>query len=219
MTIINTVIIRPLGLCDYETCWKAMQEFTNHRTETTPDEIWVVEHPPIFTQGQNGKPEHLLNPGNIPVIQVDRGGQVTYHGPGQLVVYPLIDMKRKGLNVREMVTVLEKSTIDLLKKYSITAVAKCEAPGVYVDNKKICSVGLRIRRGCTFHGLALNVNMDLEPFSRINPCGFSNLEMTQIVDFTTPLDIMSTGYELVEYLIANLRYTNALYSETLSSTK
>lgn len=205
----NIVFIRTLGLHDYQDCWQQMQAFTNHRTDETPDEIWLVEHPPVFTQGQNGKPEHLLHPGSIPVIQVDRGGQVTYHGPGQLVVYPLVNLKRKKLNVRNIVTILEKSVIQLLEKYGISAVAKCDAPGVYVDNKKICSLGLRIRRGCSFHGLALNVNMDLEPFSRINPCGFSELKMTQLSELAPDVDIEIIGQQLLDYLIKNLGYTSA----------
>jgi lipoyl(octanoyl) transferase len=202
----ETVIVRSLGLQDYQTCWQSMQKFTNERNETTQDEIWLVEHPAVFTQGQSGKPEHVLNPGSIPIVQVDRGGQVTYHGPGQLVAYVLVDLKRKKLNVREIVTVLEKSVVQCLADYDIHAAARADAPGVYVDNKKICSVGLRIRRGCTFHGLALNVNMDLEPFSRINPCGYPELKMTQISDFKNPIDVSTTGEQLVAYLIENLRY-------------
>lgn len=193
----NTITIRTLGQQDYQTCWQAMQEFTNRRDETTPDEIWVVEHPPVYTLGQNGKPEHLLHPGEIPVIKVDRGGQVTYHGPGQIVVYPLIDLKRRKLNVRDIVTLLEKSVIELLQQHGITATAKCEAPGVYVDNKKIASIGLRIRRGCSFHGLAFNVAMDLEPFSRINPCGFKGLEMTQLSTFDPAVNVVTIAEELV----------------------
>jgi lipoyl(octanoyl) transferase len=206
----DSIIIRQLGMQDYQTCWQAMQTFTNQRTEETSDEIWLLEHYPVFTQGQNGKPEHLLNPGNIPVIQVDRGGQVTYHGPGQLVVYPLVDLKRKKINVREMVTILEKSVIALLNQYHATAYAKCEAPGVYIDNKKICSIGLRIRRGCSFHGLALNVAMDLTPFSRINPCGFKTLEMTQISEFNPSINLEMVGQHLLAYLIQNLGYTTRL---------
>lgn len=209
----NSVCIRWLGLLDYQQCWHAMREFTDHRTENTQDEIWVVEHPPVFTQGQNGKPEHLLNPGNIPVIHTDRGGQVTYHGPGQLVVYPLIDLKRKKLNVRETVTLLEKSVIQLLQAYQIQATTQCKAPGVYVNNKKICSLGLRIRRGCSFHGIALNLDMDLGPFSRINPCGYAGLTMTQLSDFVRPVNIKQVGQKLIEYLIVNLRYTNSHSSE------
>lgn len=204
----NTVIIRFLDQQDYLTCWQAMQAFTNQRNEETTDEIWFLQHPPVFTQGQNGKPEHVLNPGNIPVIPVDRGGQVTYHGPGQLVAYPLIDLKRKKLNVRQIVTLLENSVIQLLKNYQITASAKPDAPGVYTENKKICSIGLRIRRGCSYHGLALNVAMDLEPFSRINPCGFAKLEMTQIANTQPTVEMNQVASQLADYLILNLGYTD-----------
>jgi lipoyl(octanoyl) transferase len=209
----NSVIIRLLGRQDYQTCWHAMQEFTKQRDETTPDEIWLLEHNPVFTQGQNGKPEHLLNPGQIPVIHVDRGGQVTYHGPGQLVAYILVDLKRKKFNIREIVSILENSVIQLLADFQITATAKRTAPGVYVNDKKICSIGLRIRRGCSYHGLALNVAMDLEPFSRINPCGFQSLEMTQLHDFFSKIEIKSAETKLVDYLIANLRYTDTLIAK------
>ncbi len=208
----NTVIVRTLGLQDYLATWLAMQQFTNNRDTDTADEIWVLEHPPVFTQGQNGKPEHILSPGNIPVIQTDRGGQVTYHGPGQLIVYTLLDLKRKKLNARTIVTLLEQSVIQLLAHYTIAANAKCEAPGVYVANKKICSIGLRIRRGCSFHGLALNVAMDLDPFLLINPCGFPQLKMTQITALANTAKITSVGSKLVEHLIANLGYTNKLIS-------
>lgn len=203
--------IRWKGLQDYTTCWQAMQDFTNQRTPETTDEIWLLEHHPVFTQGQNGKPEHVLNPGNIPIVQTDRGGQVTYHGPGQLMVYTLIDLKRKHLNVRELVTNLEKSVIDLLAEYNITAVAKREAPGVYVDGKKICSIGLRIRRGCAYHGIAFNIAMDLEPFTRINPCGFTQLEMTQFSTLGGPNNTELAGRQLVNYLMKNLVYTHANY--------
>lgn len=206
----NTVVIRYLGREDYVKSWQAMQQFTNQRDENSLDEIWALEHPPVFTQGQNGKAEHLLSPGNIPVIPVDRGGQVTYHGPGQLVIYTLIDIKRKKINVREIVTLLEKSVIQLLSDYQINAAAKCKAPGVYVENKKICSIGLRIRRGCAFHGLALNVTMDLEPFTRINPCGFSGLEMTQLSALYPEVNMNIVANQLVEYLIENLGYNNSL---------
>lgn len=207
----DTVIIRSLGLCAYEHVWQAMRNFTHQRTEDTLDEIWLLEHPSIFTQGQNGQQKHVLNPGIIPVIHVDRGGQITYHGPGQLVVYPLINIQRKRLNVREIVSILEKSVIQLLTEYAITATTQCDAPGVYVNAQKICSIGLRIRRGCTFHGLALNVDMDLQPFTRIHPCGFSNLTMTQMANFTKPHDIISTGKRLLKYLIQNLRYTTVCH--------
>ena len=161
----NTIITRYLGCQDYLSIWQDMQRFTDQRDADTPDEIWVVEHPPIFTQGQNGKAEHILSPGNIKVIKVDRGGQVTYHGPGQLLSYTLIDLKRKKLNVRQMVSILEDSIVYLLLNHGIQATTQCKAPGVYVNDKKIASIGLRIRRGCSFHGLALNVAMDLEPFT------------------------------------------------------
>lgn len=206
-----TVIIRHLpGLQDYTLTWQAMQQFTQQRNEQTPDEIWTLEHPAVFTQGQNGKAEHLLAPGAIPVLQVDRGGQVTYHGPGQLIVYTLIDLKRKRLNVREIVTLLEQSVLQLLADDHIQASTQCKAPGVYVEGKKICSVGLRIRRGCSFHGLALNVRMDLEPFSRIHPCGFATLEMTQLSALHSSVDIKTTAYKLVGHLTTNLGYTNPI---------
>jgi len=172
----TTLHIRHLGQQDYESVWHAMQHYTDTRNSDSPDELWIVEHPPVFTQGQAGKSEHILNPGDIPVIQVDRGGQVTYHGPGQLVVYPLLDIKRSKVGVRQLVTHIEQSIIDMLAKYAITAYAKADAPGVYVDERKIASLGLRIRKGCSFHGLALNVDMDLAPFRRINPCGYAGLE-------------------------------------------
>jgi lipoyl(octanoyl) transferase len=204
----DTLITRYLGCQDYLSIWQDMQHFTDQRDEDTPDEIWVVEHPPIFTQGQNGKAEQILSPGNIKVIKVDRGGQVTYHGPGQLLAYTLIDLKRKKLNVRQMVSILEDSVVHLLSMHGIQAATQCKAPGVYVNGKKIASVGLRIRRGCSFHGLALNVAMDLEPFTRINPCGFMELEMTQISDFDKMTNINAVATELVGCLITNLGYTN-----------
>lgn len=207
----DTVIVRNLGVQDYLATWLAMQQFTNKRDLDTTDEIWVLEHPPVFTQGQNGKPEHILSPGTIPVIQTDRGGQVTYHGPGQLIVYTLIDLKRKKLNTRQIVTLLEESVVQLLASYHIQAKAKCEAPGVYVENKKICSIGLRIRRGCTFHGLALNIEMNLDPFLAINPCGFPELKMTQMTEINKTVKFTSVGVKLVKHLIANLGYTNHSY--------
>jgi lipoyl(octanoyl) transferase len=216
MNAASKVITRLLGLQDYQTCWQAMRQFTDQRNENTCDEIWLLEHHPVFTQGQNGKAEHLLNPGTIPIINVDRGGQVTYHGPGQLVVYVLVDLRRKKINVREIVTILEKSIIDLLAHYGVTAFSKSTAPGVYVDNKKICSVGLRIRKGCSYHGLAFNVAMDLEPFSRINPCGFKQLEMTQLANFINPIEIKTVEMQLVDYLIKNLGYNDSLVKTGLN---
>jgi len=201
--IMNTTI-RYLGFQDYLTCWQAMRDFTDQRQDDTPDEIWLLEHPAVFTQGQNGKPEHLLNPGNIPVVPIDRGGQITYHGPGQLIAYTLINLKRRKLNIREFVTLLEKSVVALLNDYQIPAIAKCEAPGVYVNHEKICSIGLRVRRGCSYHGLALNVNMDLTPFSQINPCGFRELKMTQIANLAKADNMVDTGTKLSQLLIHHL---------------
>lgn len=172
--------VQDLGLRGYREVWRAMSDFTDRRLPAERDQLWLVEHPPVFTQGQAGKPEHLLLPGDIPVVQTDRGGQVTYHGPGQLVAYPLMDLRRLGMGVRDMVTALEQTLVTLLESYGIEACSKPDAPGVYVEAAKIASLGLRVRRGCSFHGLALNVAMDLEPFGRINPCGYAGLAMTQI---------------------------------------
>jgi lipoyl(octanoyl) transferase len=176
------VIVRHLGLVEYEPTWRAMQRFTEERTQDTPDEIWFLEHPPVFTLGMNAKREHVLAPGDIPVVQIDRGGQVTYHGPGQLVVYPLIDLRRAKLGIRELVTALEVSVINYAASFGVTAECRRNAPGVYVDDRKLASVGIRVRRGASFHGLAMNVNLDLEPFNRINPCGYAGLEMTRLTD-------------------------------------
>lgn len=176
------ITIRQLGLQDYEITWQAMQRFTLDRTPETDDQIWIVEHFPVYTLGLNGKREHLLNTGSIPVVQTDRGGQVTYHGPGQLVVYPLLNLKRRGLGVRPLVTLLEQTMIDTLAYYGIDALARPEAPGVYVDGKKIGSIGVRIRNNCCYHGLSLNNAMDLTPFKFINPCGYAGLEVTQLAD-------------------------------------
>lgn len=175
-----TIVVRTLDRQEYVPLWHAMQRFTETRDAETPDEIWFTEHPPVFTLGLNADRSHLLTPGDIPVVPVDRGGQVTYHGPGQLMIYPLIDLKRSGIGVRDLVTALEQSVIDLLEGHTIEAVARADAPGVYVDGRKVASVGLRIRRGASFHGMALNIDVDLEPFSRINPCGFDDLEVTDL---------------------------------------
>ncbi len=199
--------VRELGLQAYEPVWHAMQDFTNQRTVDTADELWLVQHPPVFTQGQAGKAEHLLLPGDIPVVQVDRGGQVTYHGPGQLVAYPLVDVRRLGLGVRELVSRIEQSLIDLLAGYGVSAEARADAPGVYVNGAKIASLGLRIRRGCSFHGLALNVDMDLQPFQRINPCGYAGLAMTQLADHVAgPLAMAEVSARLREQLVKHLGY-------------
>lgn len=183
-----------------------MREFTDRRDEHTHSELWLVEHPPVYTQGQAGKPEHLLAPGDIPVVQTDRGGQVTYHGPGQLVAYLLLRLKQTGLGVRGLVSVMENSIIELLAQEGIAAEARADAPGVYVDGRKVASLGLRIRRGCSYHGLALNVDMDLAPFARINPCGYKGLEVTQLRDLGSPLTLDQTGRALVEILCEQLGF-------------
>ncbi|PVX42737.1 lipoyl(octanoyl) transferase [Pasteurella langaaensis DSM 22999] len=209
--------IRQLGTQNYETVWQKMQDFTDNRDENTPDEIWLVQHPSVFTQGQAGKPEHLLNPTSIPVVQSDRGGQITYHGLGQQIMYVLIDIKRqkaegKDLNVRQLVTALEQSVVQTLADYGVSAYPKADAPGVYVNvngqEKKICSLGLRIRRGCSFHGLALNINMDLSPFHNINPCGYAGLEMCQLADFVEPAQVNCdlVSPKLVAHVVKILGY-------------
>lgn len=177
--LLERITLRQLGLQPYEPVSRAMHDFTDSRTAETQDEIWLVEHPKVFTQGQAGKAEHVLFPGDIPVIQSDRGGQVTYHGPGQQIMYVMVDIKRRKIGVRQLVTAIEQTVVDTLAFFDIDAYPKADAPGVYVDGKKICSLGLRIRKGCSLHGLALNIDMDLEPFQRINPCGYAGLQMTQ----------------------------------------
>jgi len=192
--------VRNLGLMAYEPVWRAMQAFTDERDENTADELWLVEHPPVFTQGQAGRAEHILAPGDIPVIQVDRGGQVTYHGPGQIVAYPLIDIKRLGVGVRELVKGIEQAIIDVLKSYGVDAGLIAGAPGVYIDGVKIASLGLRIRKGRSFHGLSFNINMDLEPFQRINPCGFQGLQVTNL----SALAEVGSMAEVEDRLVAGL---------------
>jgi lipoyl(octanoyl) transferase len=182
-------VIRHLGLVDYLPTWRAMQRFTEARGVATPDEIWFLEHPPVFTLGLNASRAHLLAPGDIPVVQIDRGGQVTYHGPGQLVVYPLLDLKRLGLGVRDFVTALERGVIELAARFGIAAECQRHAPGVYVAGRKLASVGVRVRRAGSYHGLALNVALDLEPFRRINPCGYQGLQMTQLADLGGPRSV------------------------------
>lgn len=200
--------VRRLGLMDYERVWHAMQAFTNHRDTQTPDELWLVQHPPVFTQGQAGKAEHILAPGDIPVIQVDRGGQVTYHGPGQIVAYPLIDIKRLGMGVRELVRGIEQAIIQVLNSYDIQAGLIAGAPGVYIDGVKIASLGLRIRKGKSFHGLAFNIDMDLEPFQRINPCGFQGLQVTQLSALANEVRISDVEERLLVRLAAVLGYND-----------
>ncbi|HGV0043092.1 TPA: lipoyl(octanoyl) transferase LipB [Enterobacter ludwigii] len=205
----DKILVRHLGLQPYEPVSQAMHDFTDSRDDTTPDEIWLVEHLPVFTQGQAGKAEHLLMTGDIPVIQSDRGGQVTYHGPGQQVMYVLLNLKRRKLGVRELVTLLEQTVVNTLAEYGIEAHPRPDAPGVYVGESKICSLGLRIRKGCSFHGLALNINMDLTPFQRINPCGYAGMEMTQMrqwVESATPENIRPVLLKNVLALLNNPSY-------------
>jgi len=198
------ILVKNLGRSDYLETWRAMQDFTNARDQDTADELWITEHPPVFTQGLNGRAEHLLAPGDIPVVQIDRGGQVTYHGPGQLVLYCLLDITRLGLGVKGLVALIETSVIDLLQGYHITAQGRPGAPGVYVGAAKIAALGLRIRKGCCYHGLSLNVDMDLEPFTRINPCGYQGLAVTQLLDFGVSDDVEAVGQNLANILTGYL---------------
>lgn len=198
----TTAIVRELGRQPYEPVWRAMQRFTDTRGTDGTDELWVVEHDPVFTLGQAGKPEHVLAPGDIPVVQVDRGGQVTYHGPGQLVVYPLLNLPRLKIGVREYVCKIEQSIIDTLGDWNIEAVRRDGAPGVYVNDAKIAALGIRVRRGCTFHGLAFNVAMDLEPFQRINPCGYAGLQVVSLADLGGPSSPRAVAPMLLENLAA-----------------
>lgn len=204
----TAVTIRELGRCDYPPVWQAMQAFTDQRCATTQDEIWLLEHHPVFTQGQAGKAEHLLATGEIPVVQTDRGGQVTYHGPGQLVAYVLIDLRRKGLGARDLVSRLEQTLVATLATLAIEAAPRADAPGVYTGNRKIASLGLRIRKGCSFHGLALNIDMDLTPFQRINPCGYAGLTMSQVKDFVNCPDPATITADLINHLCRELGYTD-----------
>ncbi len=206
-------VCRWLGLVDYRTTWQEMMDFTDRRGPESEDEIWILEHPPVYTLGLNGRLEHLLAPGSIPVISTDRGGQVTYHGPGQLIVYPLIALARRGMGPRRLVRLLEQSTIDCLGDFGILAHGRIEAPGVYVESRKIASIGLRIRRGASYHGLALNVSNDLGPFRGIDPCGFRGLEMTRVVDCGGPADLREVGRHLEAHLRSRLR---SLPAETAS---
>lgn len=201
------LIVRQLNRQDYEPVWQAMQHYTDTRDENAADEIWLVEHNPVFTQGQAGKEEHLLMTGDIPVVKVDRGGQVTYHGPGQQVLYVLFNLRRLKIGVRELVTWLEETVIDTLNDFGIKAYAKADAPGVYVDEKKIASLGLRVRRGCSFHGLALNIDMDMEPFLRINPCGYAGMEMLQTKQINGPQTLEEASTGLVKHLVKKLGTT------------
>ena len=203
-------LVRRLGCEPYEPVFRAMQEFTDRRDAATPDEIWLLEHRPVFTLGMNADPAHVLAPGDIPVVRVDRGGQVTYHGPGQLVIYLLLDLKRAGLGVRDLVTALERTVIQYVSRYGITADTRPKAPGVYVGDQKLASVGIRVRRGASYHGLSLNVQMDLEPFRRINPCGHEGLAVTQLSALGAPADVPRVAAEVVPDLLQMLsRNTHA----------
>lgn len=207
-------VLRDLGHVEYLATWRAMRAFTDARTEATRDEIWFLEHPPVFTLGQMGKLQHLLAPGDIPVIQTDRGGQVTYHGPGQLVVYPLIDLRRLRLGIRALVEALELGIVETLQDFGIAALNRRTAPGVYtVDGRKLASLGLRVRHGCTYHGLAFNVAMNLEPFDRINPCGYPGLRMTQVKDLGGPTAIALVAAHLKPHLVKALGYNWPCSSE------
>ena len=206
---VRRALIRRLGLVEYEPTWRAMQRFTDERDEATPDEIWFLEHPPVFTLGMNASAAHVLAPGDIPVVQIDRGGQVTYHGPGQLVVYPLIDLRRAGLGIRDLVTALERSVIELAAERGVVAIARRDAPGVYVDGKKLASVGIRVRRHSSYHGLAMNVSLDLEPFERINPCGYQGLQMTQFAELGGPGSVAAAADALEPHLLRALRFAAA----------
>lgn len=202
----QSLIVRQLGRQDYVPVWRAMKEFTDQRDELTADELWFIEHEPVFTQGQAGKAEHVLNPGDIPVIQVDRGGQVTYHGPGQLVVYLLLDVKRSRSGPRAVVTAIEQAIIKTLASYGVEAYAKPDAPGVYIDQSKIASLGLRFRKQRSYHGLSLNLAMDLEPFGRINPCGYKGLGVTQLAEHIETVNLQEVSDRLLCFLLTELAY-------------
>lgn len=206
---VTDLIVQHLGLMPYQAAWEAMRDFTEHRDETSPDQIWFLQHPPVFTLGRTAKHEHLLNPEQIPVIATDRGGQITYHGPGQLIVYPLLNLRRRALGVRQLVTLLEQAVIDMLAEFDIIAQARPDAPGVYIAGRKIASLGLRIRRGCSYHGLSLNLDMELEPFQRINPCGQANMQVTQLRDYGVTASIEQISQALLKQLLARLQAQHA----------
>ena len=197
-------VVRRLGRVDYEPTWRAMQDFTASRAPETPDELWIVEHPPVYTLGQAGKPEHILADVGIPIVRIDRGGQVTYHGPGQVVIYLLLDLARLKIKVRELVTAIEQGVIDFLAAHGVRAERRAGAPGVYVGDAKIAALGLKIRNGCSYHGLALNVDMDLSPFAAINPCGYAGLKVIQTKDLNIPLTAHEAGEQLSQHLLQQL---------------
>jgi lipoyl(octanoyl) transferase len=199
-------VIKHLGHTEFETTWRAMQDFTSGRDHQTPDQLWITEHPPVYTLGLNRKDVRMPSRGDIPVVNTDRGGKITYHGPGQIVIYVLIDLQRKGINVRQLVSALENSVVSLLAELSIDSSARADAPGVYVQDKKIASVGLRLKNQCCYHGISLNVNMDLSPFSAIDPCGYKGLEVTQLKDFGVVLPQAEIESKLLKYLTKSLNY-------------
>ncbi|HEY3488419.1 MAG TPA: lipoyl(octanoyl) transferase LipB [Gammaproteobacteria bacterium] len=202
------LVVRDLGLRDYASVWRDMQAFTKARDDSTADELWFVEHPPVYTQGVSGKAEHVLDAHDIPIVQSNRGGQVTYHGPGQIVMYVLFDLRRRKIGIRDLVTQLEKAIIELLQGYGVAAVARVDAPGVYVANAKIAALGLRVSQGCSYHGLALNVDMDLNPFRWINPCGFRGLEVTQLKDLGIGDNQAQIKTKLLQIIAKNMGYTS-----------
>ncbi len=211
----QTLYIRALGLQSYLPIWQNMQHFTEQRTGNTIDELWLLEHEPVFTMGRNALKEHILSATDIPIIPIDRGGQVTYHGPGQLVIYLLIDLKRLGLGVRQFITIIEQSIINTLSDYQVNACAKKEAPGVYINNAKIAALGLRIKKGCSFHGLSLNFAMNLQPFKLINPCGYKGLEVIQLSDYINDVSLMQVQDKLAAHLANKLGYTEILWQKGL----
>jgi len=211
------LIVRAPGLQDYVETWQAMKRFVDTRSDDAADEIWLLEHPPVYTQGLNGKAEHIIDPGGIPVVASDRGGQATYHGPGQLIAYTMIDLQRKRLGIRRLVSALEEAAAAVLKQYGLVPKTRHEAPGVYIDGAKIASVGLRIRRGCSYHGLSLNVCMDLSPFSGIDPCGFSGLRMTQLSDLVGPIAVHEVSIPLIGQLMEVLDYTELVAPESAAA--
>lgn len=220
MSLSDTLLVKTLGQQPYEPVWQAMQSFTEQRTSETLDEIWLLEHDPVFTLGRNAKKEHILNAGDIPIIEIDRGGQVTYHGPGQLIVYLMIDIKRRALGVRKLVTLIEQSIISTLNEYQLNARAKQQAPGVYIGDAKIAALGLRIKKGCSFHGLSLNLSMNLTPFKQINPCGYKELEVVQLSDYIEDVELSKVQQQVIFYLSKNLAYKKVIvkdeYTEQLT---
>jgi lipoyl(octanoyl) transferase len=212
-------VVKSLGVVEYQPTWDAMKAFTAARTRETPDEIWLLQHPPTYTQGQAGKPEHLLNARDIPVIKIDRGGQITYHGPGQIVAYLLLDLRRWKLNVRELVRLMEQTAVNVLAEHNITAQGREDAPGVYVGDAKIAALGLKIRNGCCYHGLSLNVDMDLTPFAGINPCGYQGLRVTQIKDFGASTEVSNIEQQLAQQIIVLLQKHLAIATREPSELK